>query len=84
MTRRSREGGGVGESGISSIHQTPRLEIGPIELEWSMASDGYGYVYFGPPGARSEEYELALTDETDISRVDGTRLDFLQRALPDS
>jgi hypothetical protein len=69
---------------IGTIRQTPSLEIGPVELEWSMASDGYGYVYYGPPGNHSEEYELALTNETDISRVDGAHLDFLQWASPNS
>jgi hypothetical protein len=73
-----------GEPGIGTIRHTPSLEIGPIELEWSMASDGYGYVYNGPPGHHSEEYELGLTNDTDISRVDGARLDFPQWASPNS
>lgn len=57
----------------------PRLQIGPIELEWSMCNDGSGWVYFGPLGGHSHEYELALTDETDISQVDLSRLQFFQR-----
>jgi hypothetical protein len=60
----------------------PTLQIGPIHLEWSTAHDGMGYVYFGPPGNHSDEYELAVTNEVDITRIDGSRLNFFRRSPP--
>jgi hypothetical protein len=60
----------------------PTLQIGPIRLEWSIAGDGMGYVYFGPYGNHSDEYELAVTNEVDITRVDGSRLNFFRRSVP--
>ena len=60
----------------------PTLQIGPIHLEWSTAHDGMGYVYFGPHGHHSDEYEVAVTNEVDITRIDGSRLNFFRRSLP--
>jgi hypothetical protein len=60
----------------------PTLQIGPIHLEWSSARDGLGYVYFGPPGHHSDEYELAVTSEVNIMKVDASRLNFFQRSVP--
>ncbi len=56
----------------------PELEIGPIKLEWSLSWDGYGYVYFGTHNSNHEEYELAITDKVDISKVEASRLEFFR------
>jgi hypothetical protein len=60
----------------------PTLQIGPIDLEWSIAGNGMGYVYFGPYGNHSDEYELAVTNEVDITKVDGSLLNFFRRSVP--
>ncbi len=69
-------GYGEAREGASS---GPRLLIGPIELEWSVCGDRLGWVYFGPLGGHSPDYELALTSETDISKLDLSRLQFLRQ-----
>jgi hypothetical protein len=64
------------------VVQWPNLQIGPINLEWSTARDGKGYVYFGPHGNHSDEYELAISNELDITKVDGSRLEFFRQSDP--
>lgn len=49
-----------------------RLTIGPIELEWSVASDGSGWVYYGPSSTPTEGYELCVTDCIDIASINAT------------
>jgi hypothetical protein len=53
------------------------LEIGPIKLEWSAGSEGQGWVYFGSTRP-SEEIELVVTTEIDISRIDAKDFNFLK------
>lgn len=72
---------GYGETREDYPGPSPQLEVGPIELEWSVSGEGYGYVYFGPPGRHSQEYELALTYEADITRIRGTQLNFFRRQV---
>ncbi len=67
---------GIGETKEDYPGPLPQLKIGPIELEWSMGGDGQGWVYYGPSSTRSEEYELALTNEVDITRVRVDRYEF--------
>ncbi len=71
----------VGERGELSGKVMPRLYVGPIELQWSMSDDGYGFGYFGPPERTTEEaqqYEMSITDETDISKVRTEALEFVR------
>jgi|SRR5215203_2571913 len=60
------------------VDRWPVLKIGPIHLQWSMARDGMGHVYFGPPFHHSDQYELAVTNEVDITKVDGSQLKFFR------
>jgi hypothetical protein len=39
-----------------------------------------GHVYFGPPFHHSDQYELAVTNEVDITKVDGSQLKFFRRS----
>jgi hypothetical protein len=55
------------------LDRWPTLQIGPIYLECFIARNGMGYVYFGH---HSDEYGLAVTNGVDISRIDGSRLNF--------
>jgi hypothetical protein len=55
------------------LDRWPTLQIGPIYLECFIARNGMGYVYFGH---HSDECEIAVTNEVDISRIDGSRLNF--------
>jgi hypothetical protein len=64
------------------VDRWPVLKIGPIHLQWSSARDGRGHVYFGPPFHYSDEYELAVTNEVDITKVDGSQLKFFRRSAP--
>lgn len=56
--------------------EVAQLHIGPIRLEWSGATNGAGYVYFGPSSTPSSEYELTVLDESDITQVDASRVQF--------
>jgi hypothetical protein len=60
---------------------SPRLQIGPIALEWSMGGDGSGWVYFGPSSSPSRGYQLLVTSEIDISRIDASMLPLLDPIL---
>ena len=60
---------------------TPMLEIGPIRLEWSVSAEGSGWVYFGPSSTPSPDYELVVTNEVDISKVNGEHLRFSQARI---
>jgi rRNA-processing protein FCF1 len=53
-----------------------QLRIGPIRLEWSGDSTGMGYVYFGPSSTPSPEYELTVLNESDITQIDASQLQF--------
>ena len=69
------------QTGYNEVHEyhsspTPILHIGSIELEWSGLDENFGYVYFGSSSSPSSEYELGSTSETDISKVDASRLEF--------
>lgn len=66
-------------TGAATLHgslEEAQLHIGPIRLEWSGASTGTGYVYFGPSVTPSPEYELTVLDESDITQVDPSQLQF--------
>ncbi len=65
---------GFGETG-EHLSSSPKVEIGPIKLTWSMGGDGLGWVYYGN-SAGSPDYELAITREVDISRVDAKHFEF--------
>lgn len=58
--------------------ESPTLEVGPIELEWSVGGNGFGWIYFGPPGGWSDRYELAITNSENITEVRVEQLDFLR------
>lgn len=47
----------------------PMLNIGPIQLEWSVGGEGQGWVYFGPSSTPNPEYELVITGQVDISKI---------------
>jgi hypothetical protein len=68
---------GVGETRESYPGAAPFLQVGPIQLEWSMGGDGFGWVYYQgaipKPGAPSA---LAPTNESDITKVDVKHLRF--------
>jgi hypothetical protein len=53
------------------------LEIGPIKLEWSAGPEGQVWVYFGSSARPSDEIELVVTTEIDISRIDAKNFKFL-------
>lgn len=50
------------------------LEVGPIRLMWSSGGQGFTWVYYGPSSNPSPDYELAVTDAIDISKVDASRV----------
>lgn len=50
------------------------LEVGDIRLLWSAGGQGFGWVYYGPSSNPSPDYELAVTDAIDISKVDASRV----------
>ena len=56
---------------------SPQLEVGPIRLQWSVGGDGIGWVYFGPGTSPSPGYQLGLTNEIDIARVDAAKVELL-------
>lgn len=60
---------------IWNVTQGPEgqwLHIGPIRLMWSAGGNGQGWVYFGESSNASPEYELLITNEIDITRIDAT------------
>jgi hypothetical protein len=65
---------GFGETSEGRPGVTPRLQIGPIQLEWSIGGEGSGWVYFGPKVTPSPDYELLVTNEVDISMVNAEGL----------
>jgi len=67
---------GFGETG-EHVSTNPQLTIGPISVTWSMGGDGLGWVYYGTTSG-SPDYELAITQEADISRVDASHYRFFK------
>lgn len=45
------------------------IKIDSMNLEWSRRNRGTGYVYFGPSSTPSEEYELLVTNITNIESI---------------
>jgi hypothetical protein len=72
---------GFGETG-EMRGEPAQIKIGPIRLGWSIGGEGAGWVYFGPNVRPSLGYELALTHEIDITRLDTSGLEFLTPAIP--
>lgn len=66
---------GFGQTGEG---QGCQLELGPIKLSWSKCDDGAGWIYFGPTIVPSADYELAYSNQTDISRVDTASYTFMK------
>ncbi len=67
---------GYAESRELSPGPSTKLEVGPIELGWSASGDGVGWVYYRHPDRHDIIYELAETDEVDITKVDASKLKF--------
>jgi hypothetical protein len=55
------------------------VTVGPIKLGWSRCSNSSGWLYFGPDPQGLDDYELAWTTLTDISKVSNTLLRFKHR-----
>ena len=53
---------------------SPMLKIGSINIFWTTGGEGAGWVYFGPNIQPSPDYELLLTNEIDITKINITKL----------
>ena len=67
---------GFAIAGEQDPHRPPTLEIGPLRVPWSIGGDGQGWLYFHRGAIPPDGCELSLTDEIDISKVDGSKLQF--------
>jgi len=68
---------GVAETRESYPGPAPHLQVGPIQLEWSMGGDGFGWVYYHGTLSKSAGLcALAPTNENDITKIDGAQLRF--------
>ncbi|MBD0377155.1 MAG: hypothetical protein ICV51_16195 [Flavisolibacter sp.] len=63
------------QNGNEKRYNKPILNIGPIKLQWSAGGNGAGWVYYGL-GIPSDDYQLALTNEIDITKINITNYKF--------
>jgi hypothetical protein len=64
------------ETGVRTFREGNALEIGPLRVNWSLGKNGLGWIYFGDEMKPPSHYELALTNQVDIQKVDVASLDF--------
>ncbi len=62
-----------------------KVDFRGFAIKWSIAEDGEGWVYFSvlPTDTTSPpRYEMCVTDETDITRIDANDLKWIYRERP--